>query len=77
MIIIIALLGQSTMLFAEVVKPDAQETSKKKIKQVIADYQSAIVEKDERKFDQLLHRDLISWLETNPDNRTGKLPSQM
>jgi len=76
-IIILALLGQSTISVAKDSTSDKHETSKHEIKQVIKDYQSAIVEKNERNFDLLLQRDLISWLETTPSNRTGTLPSQM
>ena len=76
-LIFIALLGQSISSFAEVTESEAQQISKDEIKQIIAGYQSAIMTKDEKKFDQLLQRDLISWLETTPDNRTGILPSQM
>lgn len=76
-LIFIALLGQSAISIAGATTLDDHKTSKDEIKQVIADYQSAITEKNETKFDHLLHQDLIPWFETTPSDRTGKLPSQM
>ncbi len=58
-------------------KVNDHEKAKLEIQKVISNYQSSILLKDEKKFEQLLHRDFISWLQTVPSQRNGKLPSEM
>ncbi len=69
----VVLLGFSSLSFSDEVKED---TSHKEVMQVVEDFRTSIIEKDEAKFVKLFYDKSIPWLGIYSEKRTGKLPSQ-